>query len=627
MVAATVVTSTLLFGGEADTAVTESHVRSQNRALIRETAEDGLSTVLEDAVNPTSRRWRPRLTLGDEFDVDGQRVVIDEYALEDDGQTAMIKLTAYRGGIAHHTEGRYRISDPDWPSPLWVSSPYVTAVVDDKAVVDGRDPQHGVRPIYFDATRFEAYRLGNVLSANDLQADFAGPLQGARGASTSFETVSDMGSVLRAHDTPTITELYGRALADFDPSRDIRRNGNHTVTGKERYGRYNNRRDPDSRVVVIGGSLTIPDKNELSGNGILIVEGDLVVEGKLRWDGLVLVMDDGRDPVNQKLLVDLAGDVTIRGGMIIDQESPPPGGHTDMTINRDMGGNWTYPYGCVGGGTPAQYKYGRTYEFFQHTHRIDKQIPETRTFYFAERGTDRHEEYTQFRRTLDDIDSRYPGEKVYVRFLNPQNHGAATFRMRVDGEDYAGSVGVGFGNRSRLGDSWASPAFDPDDLGDFVVDVRSLRLLRHLTDGTEGCDNRPRCVGASRDREGSLAVQIVRDRNDAVLYEASIYWHTHADGQPEAVQEAAADAAWRAAIRAGTANYGTEIRMGRKARLEYDVNRVAGITSRLGFNDLVIDHQGTFVEHLDVRRVHERAGYARPQSESPGRTPSRSVDD
>lgn len=622
MVAATAVSSAVLMTGETDVAAVETHVRSQNRALVRETAEDALATVLNDAIHPTDARWRTALTLGEEIEVDGQRVTIDEYRLEEGGTVAVIALTAYRGGVSHRTEGRYRFQAPDWPTPLWVSAPYAFADIDSKTKVDWTDPSKGLRPGYFDATRFEEYRLGSVLSLTDLGQDFGRELAGTRGTNGGLQVVSSMDDVLARFGTPTITDLYGRALGAIEAGRDVTFEGNQVVTGKVTYGGYNDgaysaRKSSDPRIVLVRGDLTVGAKGDLRGDGLLIVQGDLVVNGKLRWDGLVLVMDDGANPGSQKLRVDAQdGELRIRGSLLVDQEAPPPGGHTDITVNRDLSGAWAQPYGDVWGNTPAYRKYRGTYPFYQHTHRIDREIPEVRTFYFAERGRDRHETYTAFRATLNDVAARYPGEEVYIRFKNARNHGAAVFRLRTGSTTYAGSVGAGFGTHARSGDSWASPSFRPGAVDDFVVDVRSLRLLTHLIDGkkpsspawssTGSCSSRPICVGQLADRDGALTVQIVRERNDAVLYEASVYWHTHADGQPEALQEAAADQAWRTAIRSGLADYGTEIRFGKHAELEYEIDRTTAILRRLGVARLGIIHEGTFTEHTDVVGVHDR---------------------
>lgn len=601
IIAGVVVSGLVLFGSDPDRWATESHARAQNRALVRETAEDALATVLEDAIDPATRGWRPALGVGPVLRVGGGVATVS-YRLEDDDQVAVVGLRVVQGGTEYTTEGRYRIATPDWPSPLWVAAPYAVATVDPRATIDATDRDHGARPVYFDAARFEEYRLGSVLRLGDLQQDLGRPLADAKGDSPRLEIVPSMADVLAGHGTPDLSDLLGKALAAFEDGRDVRFAGGHVASGKEKYGEGG--RKSDDRIVVVEGPLTVPDKAKFSGKGILIVRGDLVVRGKLDWDGLVLVTDPAGPTVSQKRLVDFEdGDVTIKGAMMVDQQAPPPGGHTDLTVNRSVSGVWGQPAGEAVGGKP----------WLQHTHRIDFVIPEVRTFYFAERGRDRHEAYTRLRQTLAAVATKDPGAKVYVRFKNHRNHGAALFTLRADGEIYQGSVGAGFGPRSRPGDGWASPAFAPDALNDLIVDVRSLRLLAHLVNGerptspawTGGtCPDRPVCVGGLADRDGALAVQVVRDRDDAVLYEGSVYWHTKEDGHAESRQEADADAAWRAAIRAGTAPYGAEIRFGPKVKLKYDVQETVGISRRLGFGDLMVTHERTFVEHRDIAPVH-----------------------
>lgn len=606
IVAGCVVSSAILFGTDPDRGATESHIRAQNQALVRETSEDALATVLEDAIDPATQHWRKTLSIGPSFTVDGHRVRIESYNLEDSERTAVVSLVVVRGGVSHRTEGHYRISEPDWPSPLWVASPYVVARVDKRAQIDGTDPERGARPIYFDASRFDEYRLASVLKLSDLDADFAQPIRQARGDTPEVRIAHGMADILDQYDTPSLPELLGAALAAFDPSRDTRFPGAHTVSGHETYQGSGGGGPQDTRIVIVGGALTVPAGARLTGRGILIIRGNVVVEGALEWDGLVLVTDPDGPAMAAHRLVDFErGDVQIRGSLMVDQQAPPPGGHTDLTVNRSLSGVWATPPGEGRGGRP----------WYLHTHRIDFQIPEVRTFYFAERGRDRHEAYTALRQTLAAISAREPGEPVYVRFTNHRNHGAALFRLAAGGKTYQGSVGAGFGANARAGDRWASPSFAPSVLNDLEVDVRSLRLLAHLTDGETPqspswpggpCADRPACVGGLADRDGALAVQIVRDRDDAVLYEGSVYWHSKGPGHSEAVKEAATDAAWRDAIRSGAQPYGAEIKLGPRVRLEYDVAQTSGITQRLGFGALSVRHLRTFVEHWDETPTHSR---------------------
>ena len=180
----------------------------------------------------------------------------------------------------------------------------------------------------------------------------------------------------------------------------------------------------------------------------------------------------------------------------------------------------------------------------------------------------------------------------------------------MGGQAYTGAIATGFGTAARPGDPFASPSFLPAELDRFVLDVQSLRMLHRLTDGEEPrsafwpypgteCPSRPLCIGLLADRDGALDVQIVRDRDDRRLYEASIYWHTHQPGSTEYEQELASDEAWRTSLRAG-ADYGTLLQLGHQNTFRFDDSYVAGITGRLGFGAPRIEHLGSSVEYVDA---------------------------
>lgn len=286
---------------------------------------------------------------------------------------------------------------------------------------------------------------------------------------------------------------------------------------------------------------------------------------------------------------------------MVDQEAPPPGGHTDLTVNRAYTGLAGAPIG-----TPGQYPWA-----LRHSHRIEATIPD-RTFHFAEAASNRHEAATRFEETLQALG----GAPVYLRFTNPENHGAARVHVRLGGTDYDGSVSAGFpAGLVRPGDAHATRDFRPSDLTDLVVEIRSLRLLAHLSDndasqvlpGMGGwmsggrCSNRPECVGQLGSRDEALALEIVRASDGAVVYDASMYWHTKAPGHSAREYEAEqdADAAWRAGVAAGTA-YGTRLVMGAGTTLSFSVPRMAPIAARLGLVGSSVAHVGAETRHWVV---------------------------
>lgn len=599
-----------------------AHTESQQRAIVRETLDDAVAMVLDKAIHPTRREWNSQSPFSDPFDVNGYEIELEDYHLEDDGQIASFTILARVGGSVVRQTSQYQLKDPGWPGPLWFNTPVAHAQVNPNARIDGSTRVDTRGPV-FDASRFNAYRLSSVLNLNQMSGALDDSLHRARGTLGPMVVHSGSRALLDQYDSPSPDEVVGKALSEFDPSTDVRFNGPTVISDERTYGAFSV--SGATKIVHVKGNLTISSTGDVTGGGILIVDGNFVVNGKLRWGGLVVVRS-----LDQALTVDLeSGDVRINGGIMVDHEAPPPGGHTDMTIYRDVSGAWSPLYGRVGSGTPGHNRYVDAWKFYDHHHRIDHQVPEQRTFYFAERGRDRHETYTWFRRALTDIATRYPGEDVYVRFRNHSNHGAATFHLVAGGESHDGAVTNGFGSAARAGDSWASPSFRPSTLDTLIVDVRSLRMLAHLTNGEvptspywtnprQTCPSRAQCIGDLADRDGAMAVQIVRGINDAVLYEAAIYWHTHAPGASsgEYEREQAADDAWRRSIQNGTANYGTTLKLGANARINFENGQVARILNRLGFNQLVLVHVGSFVEDLT------NPSSTIPSGPSPSPTPS-----
>ena len=254
---------------------------------------------------------------------------------------------------------------------------------------------------------------------------------------------------------PTPIELVGRAMGAFGAG-DTRLTGPVTISDRRTYGAFPTTTASDARIVHVTGNLTIASTARVSGNGLLLVDGDLTVLGRLEWTGLIVVR-----PREQHTAVDWsAGRVTLNGGLVVDQEAPPPGGHTDVTINRTLSGNWgTGSIGETGPGTPGHREYGAYANsvglpglLYDHEHRFENATPEKRTIHFAGLAgspADRHESYTWFRKTLADLAAAQPAERFYVRFKNPTGHGAALFNLVMrGGTTINGAVATGFGTQA-----------------------------------------------------------------------------------------------------------------------------------------------------------------------------------
>ncbi len=310
VVAAAVIGSLALTAGRPELDAAGQDREAAGAALARSAAGAATAAVAGDMVDPATRRFRAALTLPAELRFGTDRARIDGYRLEDGGRTAVATVTGFAAGVAHQVTSRYRLGLSDFPGPLWIDAPVATATVTG-AAISGAGPDGAPRPVYFDASRFAAYRLGTAVPL----ATVTGAL-GAQvvRAGTVLSVQSPMDAVrAAAGGTPTLAELDGAALSAFGPG-DVLLAGPTTFTGTRAYGRFGDDANPDPRIVRVTGSLSIPAGPTVTGNGMLIVQGGLSVAGTLRWDGLVLVTTPA-----QQVAVDLPGTVEIRGSLLVDQ--------------------------------------------------------------------------------------------------------------------------------------------------------------------------------------------------------------------------------------------------------------------------------------------------------------------
>jgi hypothetical protein len=241
--------------------------------------------------------------------------------------------------------------------------------------------------------------------------------------------------------------------------------------------------------------------------------------------------------------------------------------------------------------------FGR-YPFYQHTHRYDVTLGD-RFVPFVENGRahTQREPYSQFYDTLQ----RLGTQQVYLEFANTRAHGYARYTLDVRGEPetYVGMVQNGFPARMAHGTQmYRTKPFRASDLRTFTVDVRSLRGLQKLWDGQRGTAGTcsygqwPMCVGSTSGRNGALIVRI-RKSSGQLLYEGSMYWHMQEAEHAQHLQE---EAMWRQAIQNGQ-QFGTALRMGRHAKLYFNMDPIEAIGNRLGFDDPELIHVGTWAAH------------------------------
>ncbi|MEM8598885.1 MAG: hypothetical protein AAGF99_03095 [Bacteroidota bacterium] len=612
VVGATVLTTATMYRNQdIRIASKQQQVESYDKALAREAADAGHTAVLTAMLS--GGRVNPELPLDSTraFTIDGREVRIEHYQI--DGDIISFSVVGMHGGVEHRITSSYRLDAADLPGPLWVDAPVVSAVADSRAEIRGIDREGARRPIYLDGDKVGEYSLNGFLSVSQMrqalgatmaQVSLGNPAHGGVQALLG----SDVGRVLDQHNTPPLEELYGRALASIGPD-DITYAGTLVVNSALSFGNWNNLLNPDPRIVRVRGDLVIPSGQSITGSGVLLIEGNLTVQGALRWDGLVYMQS-----FEQELGADLStGLVEIRGTLIAEQEAPPPGGHMDMTVYRDMTGDWNAPSGE-----------SRPNNWLRHTHRIDGPIADQRFVFFGEGNP--HEGYTRFGETLSRLSST---DEVYLRFRNTENHGFAFFEVQLDDYEHAngstsddiifeGTVRGGFGALAESAENeYRTKAFAVQDLDRFVVDIQSRRMLRHLFDDIpnthpevncawdgwpwrQGCIplDSPRTTSWLHARGGALQVQLYEADDDELVYDAVMYWHRRgAWDTRERDAEIRADSLWRESIRNGTADYGTRLNFGPNVQLSFSQAHLYPALNRLGLSSDAITHLASSADH------------------------------
>ncbi|MEM6784364.1 MAG: hypothetical protein AAF624_11605, partial [Bacteroidota bacterium] len=558
VVAAATTASTLLRDTSTRLGAQGKQAATHDLALAREAADAAHTAVLTAMLR--GGQLNSDLPLDQTFEIDGRDVRIDRFETRSD--TVYFTVTGLSGGSEHTISSSYLVSDVDFPGPLWVDAPYATATLSPLATITGLDDEGGMRASYLDYSKLYDYRLDDILSPATLVSDFQGALNIPTGSRRGLDARKGLEPVLDLYKTPSLVELYGDILSAFN-SEDVSFGSATTLPSSQTYGQRGSRSVRDARIVQVEGDLRIPSAVTLEGNGVLLVEGNLVVEGALLWDGLVYVRS-----FEQELGVTATGGtVEIRGALIVEQEAPPPGGHMDLTIYRDMTGQWTQPSGEIDMYSNAWTK---------HTHRSERVIPDRRVVLLDRDGGNPHEAYTRFAETLGNLSAT---DLIFFEFDNLAYDGLANFRLAAEDTLRVGSINGGFGGFSANDvTQHRTRTFEVQEVDELVVDVQSLRLLKHHFDDEVTTDPEADCTWNTypwqtgcvplnwpfntkwlADRGGALRVKLYRETlvAEEFLYEAVFYWHRRgAWDTTERDAEIAADQQWRTDIENGMV-YGT----------------------------------------------------------------------
>ena len=553
----------------------ERHSADQQDLLAREIAESGHDLILASMMGsdgfrtPTSGSLRGELD-GGRYDVAYQDSVLPE--------RAVITARGMYGGAEHVINSEHEFEAMQYPGPIWIDVPYATVEAEPGAQVSGGASGPGIR---YDRRQNDQYRLGSFLPASDVENDLTA-------------VANDTGSNYKTTGSASTAESQWNALLDDLNVRDAEelfeaakgaatetKAGPLTLTATETWGAG----DPTA-VTLVDGDLTIPNGGRLSGTGALVVDGGLEMTGSSRLDWVGMVIVRSTDAV---MPVQLGGNrARITGALVIVQRSFPPGGHLDVTVNRDPSGLST-PVGDKTGG-PARWA-NPLFTWYQHTHEFDIKplaAPRGKRVRFLQGGAaGPHEDEVRFQSLLATLGST----PVYLEFDNETRHGFAQYELDVDGmsEPLVGGARDGFGSfaRGSGGNRFRTQTFGADQLNDFSVEVMALRSLQARFDGVPAypasgsCrgDQWPFCVGESWDREGAFTVEL-KTASGSTLYNASLYWHMRAD---EVADHEAEEQAWRDAIAAG-AGYGAHIKLGNGTRVAYNRAVILQLADRLGFD-------------------------------------------
>ncbi len=334
-------------------------------------------------------------------------------------------------------------------------------------------------------------------------------------------------------------------------------------------------------VLTVTGDLNLT--NDLQGEGVLVVEGNLRVPAgvTLDWTGIVLVRPPSS---NQNPVVDLSGDVDISGSLVAMQEGVPNFGHMDVSVLRDYGGTWALPSGQ----DPLYYAHTHDYSG-THGWQVLFRTDTTPTVPLSA---------TRFDTFVGAYD---PGTMVSLELVNTNKHGRALLTMELAGEDrYTHPVASGFDpNLRSAGNANLSRTFPIGDLVYLDLLVTRLSALNRLWDSDNPYDAcaynsvtvsrtwGTNCTWGTPNRMGNFTLRLRLD-DGTTVYEAPLYWHrkkTEADDLEEEMEDLVDHIV--------SNDYGLDLTVGPDATLEPNAAAIAGLGAFLG-NPLGLGPLGTW---------------------------------
>ena len=338
-------------------------------------------------------------------------------------------------------------------------------------------------------------------------------------------------------------------------------------------------------VLRIRGDLDLV--NNLSGEGILIVEGNLNVPTGVafNWDGLIL-MQPPFDNLNPQL--NLSGDVDINGSLIVIQEGMPNTGHLDFTVFVDNSGNWSNPTGSKR-------------PWWRHKHDFTSAYGNDVIHYSTLPGVSDHRWNSRFGDLLNMYFS--PSDSMYFEYYNSHKHGRGILSMKLAGNPMVSyPVAAGFDPLiANPASAQRTQRFRAGDLEHLEIMVTRLSSLKRMWDkghaGYPGCpsyDNLgPGCVAYTSNRYEALTLRAYRIDAGVPrrVYEASMYWHRRQDEEQQFENEMD-----DLLDTINSSNFGLDMTVGPNARIVEDpfVLSTMGAFGGLGIG---VAHLGTWHKH------------------------------
>lgn len=360
--------------------------------------------------------------------------------------------------------------------------------------------------------------------------------------------------------------------------------------------------DSGPLVLRFEGDLTLTDS--LSGQGVLIVEGDFIVPDNIpfEWQGLVIVKppDGTLNPV-----IDFEGPTSINGSLIAIHESIPNSGHMDVTAFRDYSGAWSSSHGVDKYQTGSNGQPNWPWWLF-HTHDYSSQEGNLVVFQAPNAVGRIHEDHHFFYETLQSLN---PNDEIFFELFNHHNHGRGILTIGLDGNpDISFPIAAGFDpSIAGMVDQYRTANIKAKDLDFLQIGITRLSSLKKMWDDSEhpfpGCVNMSGtngavCVSEDHNRHGSLTLRMYQDNGGAPIriYETSLYWH-----RQEVEEDDFNDEMDDLVDVLGSDDYGFDINLGDSTIITADNDALAFIAGgNLGGSGITATNLGTWHRHWEA---------------------------